>query len=347
KPISAEPWAENTSEITNDGGIKAIGQTRAWNPIIRIPLKDLGEGQVALWVQHRNGPVQLKALSPIEGQIERKWSWENSAKWNWAMLYSGPVDELEGDLIVIRGNANDGPATEIGQIVIDKELTWAPKGKEAPSGTASISQPSGWAPPSWNDRRKSFAASRDQDKGGIVFLGDSITKGFKLDKFFPGQQMVNHGIVGDLSQNMALRLKEDVLPLEPKALVILAGTNDLKDNHPADKVSQRLLALCDTMHKNNAETEVILCLIMPRGIGKNPERVSAANELLKSGAKERPWLKVCDLWTPMALPDGSANPDYFGDGVHPISAGYKVWAEVIKQFLPGTSSSESSQDSYS
>ena len=63
----------------------------------------------------------------------------------------------------------------------------------------------------------------------VVFLGDSITDKWDLARFFPGRPYVNRGIGGQVTAQMVLRFHQDVIALRPKAVVILAGINDLTD----------------------------------------------------------------------------------------------------------------------
>ena len=64
----------------------------------------------------------------------------------------------------------------------------------------------------------------------IVFFGDSITDMWKLDEFFPGRPYVNRGIGGQTTPQMLIRFRQDVVQLQPRAVVILAGTNDIAGN---------------------------------------------------------------------------------------------------------------------
>src|SRR5262249_58525853 len=66
----------------------------------------------------------------------------------------------------------------------------------------------------------------------VVFMGDSITDnwGRRYGKFFPGKPYVNRGIGGQTTPQMLLRFRADVIALEPQAVVILAGTNDISGN---------------------------------------------------------------------------------------------------------------------
>ena len=64
----------------------------------------------------------------------------------------------------------------------------------------------------------------------VVFLGDSITDGWPLEKYFPGKAYVNRGIGGQTTPQILIRFREDVINLRPAAVVILAGTNDIAGN---------------------------------------------------------------------------------------------------------------------
>src|SRR5262249_28886584 len=64
----------------------------------------------------------------------------------------------------------------------------------------------------------------------VVFFGDSITDLWKLDQFFPGKPYINRGIGGQTTPQMLVRFRRDVIDLHPKAIVILAGTNDIAGN---------------------------------------------------------------------------------------------------------------------
>src|SRR5689334_14511918 len=66
----------------------------------------------------------------------------------------------------------------------------------------------------------------------VVFMGDSITDGWggTYGKWFPGKPYINRGISGQTTPQMLIRFRPDVIALHPKAVVILAGTNDIAGN---------------------------------------------------------------------------------------------------------------------
>ncbi|HSK09076.1 MAG TPA: GDSL-type esterase/lipase family protein, partial [Vicinamibacterales bacterium] len=71
------------------------------------------------------------------------------------------------------------------------------------------------------------------DEARVVFMGDSITDSWqqpRFGRFFEGRPYVDRGISGQTTPQMLVRFRPDVLALEPKAVVILAGTNDIAGN---------------------------------------------------------------------------------------------------------------------
>src|SRR5690606_28766744 len=73
--------------------------------------------------------------------------------------------------------------------------------------------------------------SRPVEPGRVVFLGDSITDGWRLDEMFAGRPYVNRGISGQTTAQMLVRFYPDVIALEPEAMILLAGTNDIAQNN--------------------------------------------------------------------------------------------------------------------
>ena len=78
-----------------------------------------------------------------------------------------------------------------------------------------------WFQNLWKQRRTVWSTQVQRDQGAVVFLGDSITQGWGhgLGAVFPGVKVANRGISGDTTRGVLIRLKEDVLDLNPRAVV--------------------------------------------------------------------------------------------------------------------------------
>jgi hypothetical protein len=72
----------------------------------------------------------------------------------------------------------------------------------------------------------------------VVFFGDSIADMWKLDASFPGKPYINRGISGQTTPQLLIRFRPDVIDLQPKVVVILAGTNDIAGNTGPESLEQ-------------------------------------------------------------------------------------------------------------
>jgi lysophospholipase L1-like esterase len=190
------------------------------------------------------------------------------------------------------------------------------------------------------ERRSLFEQRREQDQNGIVFVGDSITEGWHtLEQDFADLpvKVVNRGIGGDTTPNLLYRLKEDVLDLHPRALVVLIGTNDLGEHTTPADIAKNLQVFLDRVRAVYPKIPVAWCLVMPRkGDDTYPERIRELNARIYDLAATDHRVIVCDTFTPLAQADGSSKPeDFVPDRLHLNPAGYAVWARTIHPIVAG------------
>jgi lysophospholipase L1-like esterase/beta-glucanase (GH16 family) len=182
--------------------------------------------------------------------------------------------------------------------------------------------------------RNAFWTNRQKDQGAVVFVGDSLTGGWKnLAKDFPKLKVANRGVGGDVSRGALFRFKQDVLALNPKAVVIEIGNNDLTAmGAPADMLSN-LADMLSTAEKEKPGMPVVLCSIPPSANPKapvKPESRKAMNEGIRKMASEHKNAHFCDLYAALASADGSPKFEYFADDkLHMNDAGHTKWAELL------------------
>lgn len=184
----------------------------------------------------------------------------------------------------------------------------------------------------------------------VVFFGDSITDGWSRPQFggfFPGKPYVNRGIGGQTTAQMLMRYRADVLALRPRAVVILAGTNDLAGNAgpvTPDQLMDNLETLAElaTLHA----IRVVLASILP----VSDDKLDANGQpLIRSGSKPVALLRAInqriaayaaanghvylDYFTPMATAAGTLRPELNDDGLHPNKAGYEVMQPLAEKSI--------------
>ncbi|WP_337879336.1 SGNH/GDSL hydrolase family protein [Rheinheimera sp.] len=174
----------------------------------------------------------------------------------------------------------------------------------------------------------------------VVFMGDSITEFWPVHNpdFFARHGYIGRGISGQVSHQMLLRFRDDVIALKPKVVVILAGTNDLAQNSgpvSLDATAGNIYSMAELAQLHGAR--VILCSVLPaiafpwrQGI-EPAQNILALNRKLKQYAAEHQ-LAYVDFYS--ALVDGHGGlkvPDYTSakDLVHPNKAGYQVMEALI------------------
>jgi lysophospholipase L1-like esterase len=188
--------------------------------------------------------------------------------------------------------------------------------------------------PNWNRLRAKWAGQVEKDQHAIVFLGDSITQGWHddFDGLFPELRTANRGISGDTTRGVLYRLPEDVLALNPSAVVLLIGTNDLEEQAQPWTIASNYRLLIETLKKHNPTMPVIVCEIFPSsGTKKRPAYlIRRTNQIIREAVADQPQVTVLETWKLFAGPDNDAKADEFPDLLHPNNAGYVKWAAALR-----------------
>lgn len=174
----------------------------------------------------------------------------------------------------------------------------------------------------------------------VVFMGDSITEGWHLDKSFPGKPYINRGISGQTSSQMLLRFRQDVVDLKPKVVLVLAGTNDFAENTgpvTLEQVEGNIMSMAQLGTANGIR--VVLCSVLPSvHFPWHPElpdpaaRIAALNKWMKAYVVEKDYIYV-DYYSAMKNPAGGLSRGLSPDGVHPSAAGYAIMAPLAQSAI--------------
>ena len=185
----------------------------------------------------------------------------------------------------------------------------------------------------WIERRTQWWNQRAEDHGAVVFLGDSITQGWgTLAQDFPDLKVANRGISGDQTRGVLFRLQTDVLDLDPAAIVLLIGTNDLEDGGEPETIAANVGAILDACRKDHPRLPLVVCKVMPSHESKKrpAEKIRKINELVDKLVVGRPHVVRCDTWSIFADGQGNAREAEFPDLLHPNAAGYAKWAAALR-----------------
>jgi lysophospholipase L1-like esterase len=191
-----------------------------------------------------------------------------------------------------------------------------------------------------SDNSELPAVAKGEDR--VIFFGDQITEfwGRKSGQFFPGKTWLNRGIAGQTTDQMLIRFRQDVIALNPKVVVILAGLNDIAGLHGSsteEMILDNLTSMTELARANGIRvvlaslTPVCNCFGQSAVRERWQERIAETNELIekycaKSGAR------FLDYFEAMSE-DGRLKKTLTDDGVIPNEAGYKVMAKLAEKSI--------------
>ncbi|TPG54685.1 SGNH/GDSL hydrolase family protein [Sphingomonas glacialis] len=165
----------------------------------------------------------------------------------------------------------------------------------------------------------------------VVFMGDSITDNWiHSDAALFSEGVVDRGISGQTTPQMLARFRADVIALKPKAVHIMAGTNDVAGNTGAatiETVEGNIMTMAELARAHGIK--VILASVPPAAAfpwspSKQPvPQIAALNSWLRGYAKAEGFTYV-DYFAALATPEGAMKPGLASDGVHPTAQGYAV-----------------------
>jgi len=193
-------------------------------------------------------------------------------------------------------------------------------------------------------------AEKDQR---VVFMGDSITDIWarpEFGGFFPGKPYVGRGIGGQTTPQMLIRFYADVIALQPKVVVILAGTNDLAGNTgPMTLVEteNNLAAMTELAHANGIR--VVLSSVLPVSnhgrdrdgnpvdmrIKRQPEKILELNAWIKKYAADHGDVYL-DYFAATVDDQGLLQKEISEDGLHPNAKGYAIMSPLAEQAIQAT-----------
>lgn len=178
----------------------------------------------------------------------------------------------------------------------------------------------------------SVLTASGKHKNLAVYMGDSITD-FWINNdsaFFKSNSYIDRGISGQTTGQMLLRFRQDVIALNPKVVVILAGINDIAQNNGPERMDDiygnivSMVQLAKTNHIKVVISSVLPAFALPWRPAINPvPQVNALNALLKDYS-EKNNIVYLDYFSSMADSRPGLPAALSKDGVHPNLAGYKV-----------------------
>jgi len=178
----------------------------------------------------------------------------------------------------------------------------------------------------------------------VVFLGDSITDGWRLNEYYGSERdFVNRGIGGQITGEMLGRMKADVIDLKPRLVLVLAGINDLGRGVPVSAIENNLSMIADLAEAHHIEP--MFASVLPvsdyhkdvnpqyaRTTRLAPSKILELNRWLKSFCEQRHFPYV-DYYSAVVDNAGFLQADLADDGLHPNGKGYRLMAPIALEAI--------------
>lgn len=183
--------------------------------------------------------------------------------------------------------------------------------------------------------------NRVYDRERIVFLGDSITNRYDLDKHFINHYVINSGVGGNLTQDILNDIDNRVNKYNPSKLFLLIGTNDLVySDLSLDGIKDNIEKIIDEIRLDNPNTKIYLESLYPVNSNVNEEMVAGRknddiiklNEKIKTICEEGKCTYI-DMYNKLLDRNGNLKRIYTADGIHLNRIGYVKVTMELKKYL--------------
>jgi lysophospholipase L1-like esterase len=179
------------------------------------------------------------------------------------------------------------------------------------------------------DARRTSTHRGQIDSTSIVMLGDSITEQADWRSLLPDLQAVNQGHSGFTTEQL-VPIARSIGAARPRAVLVLTGTNDIRDGRSPEWTASHLDQLLDALEQRSPDTTVIVQTVLPRS--DHPADVIATNAAISAVAASR-GLETLDLYEPFDDGAGGLGSDETTDGIHLSERGYRRWASLLAPLI--------------
>jgi lysophospholipase L1-like esterase len=198
-----------------------------------------------------------------------------------------------------------------------------------------------WASLKRYQTENSVLTAPKANENRVVFMGNSITQQWKSKDsvFFQLNPYICRGISGQTTPQMLIRFRQDVVDLQPKIVVILAGTNDIAGNtgpSTLEMIMNNLASMTEIAKAN--KINVILCSVLPaydypwrKGLEPNI-KIPKLNGMIKDYCDKTNTFYL-DYFSAMVDEKNGMKVELTTDGVHCTLEGYKVMESMVQEAI--------------
>ena len=184
--------------------------------------------------------------------------------------------------------------------------------------------------------------------GGVVFLGDSITEMYDLDKHFTGKGYINRGISSNETAQVLDRLQSNVMHIEPSTVVLLIGVNDIGHGISQDTLINNFTAICNNiLHMENPPKLLVQSIYPTLRLdnlnsyfgtkSRTNQNILQVNTLILEVVNKLALLghniQYIDTHSILTDDDGCLIKDYTIEGLHINNDGYIAISKYLSSYI--------------
>ena len=185
----------------------------------------------------------------------------------------------------------------------------------------------------------------DYKKENIVFLGDSITEMYDLNKYYKDMPVINSGISGYRTMNIYENLKDMVSIYNPTKVFLLIGTNDFLDDKSNEEIIDKIEKIVEWIDDNRPNAHIYLESIYPVNntddekidkdmvYDRDNNRIKSINNKLKYFCEEEKLCTYIDMYNELVDDEGNLRLEYTTEGLHISDKGYEVVTEKLMKYI--------------
>lgn len=187
-----------------------------------------------------------------------------------------------------------------------------------------------------------FSRQSKEGKINLLFIGDSITFGWTAqgkavwDREFAGWKTANFGVPGDTTAGVLWRITHgEISGLNPKAIVLLIGTNDLTEGTLPTTIAENVGRIIDEFKKISPDARIVIVGVLPRGRGEQDsyrKEIKILNDLLAKFA-DGATIRYLDFGAKLLTPQKTVSEEMLPDFLHLSDKGYEMWANGLRPLL--------------
>jgi lysophospholipase L1-like esterase len=172
-------------------------------------------------------------------------------------------------------------------------------------------------------------------KGGVLFVGSSSIRMWKLDKSFPRLGAINRGFSGSEIADSIHFADRIIFKHKPRSIVLYAGDNDIAKGKSPKRVVSDFKKFVELVQEKSPQSKIAFIAIKPSISRWNLSgKMSTANAAIQKICDRTKNVDYVDIYKPMLGKDGKPRPSLFiKDGLHMSDEGYELWTSIIKPII--------------